>query len=157
ATAAAVRALGVEPALVPSRFAAEEIAAGLPEPAGARVLLPQSDLASPRLAEELRRRGAFVDAIAAYRTVAVELPPEELAELARADAIVLASGSAARSLAAAFAAAGHPPPRALLVCIGPRTAEVAREVGLSVGLVADEATADGLVRAIAWRLGEQSG
>ena len=157
ATAAAVRALGVEPAFVPPRFAAEEIAAGLRGLKGARLLLPQSDLASPRLAEALRRRGAVVDAVTAYRTVAVTPSPEELAALARADAIVLASGSAARSLAAALADAGRPPPSALLVCIGPRTAEVAREVGLSVGLVADEASADGLVRAIASRLGESKG
>ena len=36
----------------------------------------------------------------------------------------------------------------LLVCIGPKTASVAREVGLPVGIVADETTADGIIRAL---------
>jgi uroporphyrinogen-III synthase len=40
ATAGALRELGVEPAFVPERFAAEEIARGLEPLAGARVLLP---------------------------------------------------------------------------------------------------------------------
>jgi uroporphyrinogen-III synthase len=60
-----------------------------------------------------------------------------------ADAVVLASGSACRSLAAAGGAGGG----AMLVCIGPKTAKVAREVGLKVGLVADETTSDGIIQA----------
>jgi hypothetical protein len=44
----------------------------------------------------------------------------------------------------------------LLVCIGPKTAAVAREVGLPVGLVADETTADGIIRALVSRFGESS-
>ncbi len=47
ATADAVRALGVEAAFVPDRFAAEEIAAGLGPLQGVRILLPQADIATP--------------------------------------------------------------------------------------------------------------
>jgi uroporphyrinogen-III synthase len=44
----------------------------------------------------------------------------------------------------------------LLVCIGPKTAAVAREVGLPVGLVADESTADGIIRALVSHFAETS-
>jgi uroporphyrinogen-III synthase len=57
---------------------------------------------------------------------------------------LLASGSAARSLAAAGGAG-----EALVVCIGPTTAAAARASGLEVGLVADEATGQGMIEAVA--------
>ena len=143
ATAAAVRGLGVEPSFVPERFAGEEIATGLEPLGGARILLPQADVADSGLAEELRRRGATVDAIPAYRTVEVERTPSELAELRAADAVVLASGSAARSLASQGGAGA-----ALVLCIGPKTAEIAGEAGLPVGLIAHKATAEGIIQAL---------
>ena len=152
ATAEAVRGLGSEVASVPAVFAAEDIAAGLGPLAGAKVLLPQADRASPDLATELRSRGATVDAITAYRTVAVEPEPAVREELQRgADAIVLASGSAVHSLATLDPVITED---TLLVCIGPRTAEAAREVGLPVGLVADEATAEGIIQALMSHFGE---
>ena len=79
----------------------------------------------------------------AYRTVPVERTASELAELRAADAVVLASGSAARSLALQGGAGD-----ALVACIGPKTAEIAREVGLPDGIVADEATAKGIIHAL---------
>jgi len=146
ATADAVRGLGVDPAFVPDVYAAEEIAAGLGPIQGVRFLLVQADIASPTLAEELRERGAKVDAIVAYRTVEAKPSAAEIAELERgADAIVLASGSAVRSLVAL----GVPSIRgAELVCIGPKTAEAARKAGLPVGLVAHEATAEGIIHSL---------
>ena len=147
ATADAVRTLEVEAAFVPDRFAAEEIAAGLGPLQGVRILLPQADIATPSLAVELRSRGALVDAVAAYRTVAIEPSPRDVSELERGvDAIVVASGSAARSLA--VSAVGKLAAGGVIVCIGPKTAQAAREVGLPVGLVADEATSEGIIDAL---------
>ena len=152
-TARAVRELGVEPAFVPDVYAAEEIAAGLGPLEGIRVLLLQADIASPSLAEELRDRGAKLDAIVAYRTVETTPSPAGLAELERgADAIVLASGSAARSLAAV--GLSSPLRETQLVCIGPKTAEAARDAGLTVGLVAHEASAEGIINALVSHFGE---
>jgi uroporphyrinogen-III synthase len=148
-TAAALCARGIEPAFVPERFAADAIVDGLGSLEDTRVLLLQSDLASEQLAGELRERGATVTALRAYRTVPVERSAEELAELRGADAVLLASGSAARSLAEQGGAGG-----ALVVCIGPQTAEVAREAGLEVGLVAPEATAEGIIQALVAHFGE---
>ena len=148
-TADAIRGHGVEPAFVAAR-ASDDIAGGLGELDGRRVLLPQADIADPALAEELRGQGALVDVVVAYRTVHVEPPMWGILPLRIADAVVLASGSACRSLAAAGGAGGA----ALLVCIGPKTAKVAREVGLHVGLVADETTADGIIRTLVSHFGE---
>jgi uroporphyrinogen III methyltransferase/synthase len=156
ATAAAVRDLGVEPSFVPERYEAAEIAKGVGTVGPGRVLLPQGDLASPRLASELRRRGAVVDAVVAYRTVAREPSVEEIVELEEpADAIVLASGSAADVLARL--ARRVPGVRAaLLVCIGPRTADAADSAGLRVGLVAEEASVDGIIQALTTHFGERT-
>ncbi len=155
ATAEAIRTLGVEAAFVPDRFAAEEIAAGLGPLQGARILVPQADIASPSLAVELRSRGALVDAVPAYRTVAIEPSPDELSELGRSvDAIVVASGSAARSLAALPAGALFQ--GVVIVCIGPKTAQAAREVGLPVGPVAEEATSEGIIDALTSHFAEST-
>ena len=130
-TAEAVRALGVEPSFVAAR-ASEDIAGGLGSLDGKRVLLPQADIADPRLADELRERGADVDSVVAYRTIQVEPTLWGVLPLRIADAVVLASGSAVRSLAT-IASRGGLGDSTVLVCIGPKTAAVAREVGLAVG------------------------
>jgi uroporphyrinogen-III synthase len=160
ATAAAVRALGVEPAFVPTNYAASEIVEGLGELAGKRVLLPQADIADPWLGDQIEAAGAEVDAVVAYRTVAVDPSAFEAAELeSGVDAVVLASGSAARSLAA-LAAKFPGVAKALqgttLVAIGPKTAEAARDVALPVELVADEATAEGIIQALTSHFGEDA-
>jgi len=150
-TAAAIQELGVDPAFVAKR-ASDDIAEGLGDIAGKRVLLPQADIAEAHLAEELRGRGADVETVVAYRTILVEPPMWGILPLRIADAVVLASGSACRSLAAAGGAGGG----AMLVCIGPKTAKVAREVGLKVGLVADETTADGIIQALVDQFGDRA-
>jgi uroporphyrinogen-III synthase len=129
-TAEALREHGVEPALVAAVSTQEGLAAELPRPAG-RVLFAGGDDARDVLVREL---GA--DFVALYRTV--ELRPESFPE---ADLAVLASASAARSLAALG-------PAPACVSIGPVTTAAARARGLQV--VAEAATHDreGLVEAV---------
>jgi uroporphyrinogen III methyltransferase / synthase len=147
ATADSVRVFGIEPAFVPDRYVADEIPAGLAPLEGVRVLLPQADIADPALAEELRRAGADVTAVVAYRTV--ETAPDMFGVLALrvADAIVVASASAARSLAAVADSVATIRGQ-LVIAIGPRTAAAARERSLPVGLVAQEATAEGIIQTL---------
>jgi uroporphyrinogen-III synthase len=134
----------------PDVFAALEIADGLEPLAGARVLLPQSEIAESALADELGARGATVDLVDAYRTVPRDAAEAELGDLRAADAVILMSGSAARSLAEQGGAGP-----ALVVCIGPKTAEAALEVGLAVGLIAHEATSEGIIQALTSHFGER--
>lgn len=144
ATARALRALGIEPAFVPPRFAADAIADGLGDVRGLRVVLPQADIANPSLGEELRARGAEVSTVVAYRTTEVLPDDAGLAALRGADAILLASGSAARSLAAL----SLPLEGTAIVCIGPATAREAAAAGLPVASVAEEATSEGMIRSL---------
>ncbi|HXV33133.1 MAG TPA: uroporphyrinogen-III synthase [Gaiellaceae bacterium] len=129
-TAEALREHGIEPALVASVSTQEGLAAVLPRPAG-RVVFAGAEDARDVLVREL---GA--DFVPLYRTV--ELRPERFPE---ADLAVLASASAARSLAAL----GVDVP---CVSIGPVTTAAARARGLDV--VAEAATHDreGLVEAV---------
>jgi uroporphyrinogen III methyltransferase/synthase len=129
-TAEAVRAHGVEPALVARRSTQEGLLEELPRPAG-RVLFAGAEDARPLLARKL---DAAV--VSLYRTI--EVQPGRIPE---ADLAVLASASAARS----FAALGVP---GRCVSIGPVTTAAARAAGLEV--VAEAATHDveGLLEAV---------
>ena len=70
ATASAVREeLNLSVDLLPDAYVAESLAASLRVGRGSRVLLPQSALARPLLVNTLRRVGAEVAAVTAYRTV----------------------------------------------------------------------------------------
>jgi uroporphyrinogen-III synthase len=129
-TAEALRGHGVEPALVAATSTQEGLAAALPRPAG-RVLFAGAEDARDVLVREL---GA--DFVPLYRTV--ELRPERFPE---ADLVVLASASAARSLAALELDPS-------CVSIGPVTTAEARAHGLRV--VAEAVTHDreGLAEAV---------
>lgn len=141
ATAAALRARGVEPDLVPPRYIAEAVLEALGDVRGLRFLLPRADLARRLLADGLRARGAFVEEIAAYRTKPASTPN---ADLAHADAVTFTSSSTVRS----FCQQNRIPPGTKVVCIGPITAATAQKLGVTVTHVADEYTEDGLIAAL---------
>jgi uroporphyrinogen III methyltransferase/synthase len=144
ATAAALRAQGIEPDYVPEEYVAEAILAGIGDVAGRRILLPRADIARRALAEGLRARGAHVDEIVAYRTLPADAP---LPDLSQADAITFTSSSTVRHFVRAVGG-----PDALqgpvIACIGPITAATCRELGITPDVVAGEYTVDGLVRAL---------
>jgi uroporphyrinogen-III synthase len=105
---AARRELGMRAAVMPATFRAVELAAAMVVGPGQRVLIPQSEIAAPDLAEALRAKGAVVTTVTAYRTVVgsggVDLP----ALLARGeiDAVVFASSSAVEGYFARLEGAG---------------------------------------------------
>ncbi len=117
---------------------------------GNRILLPRSDLADGDVAEELRRAGALVDDVIAYRTRLRSPNPSEIAALDRGyDAVVFASGSAVlgyvqQVLQRNLADGGAP----AVVCIGQVTAAAARNAGLTVTEVAAEPTDAGVALAV---------
>lgn len=138
-TAAALRARGHEPHLVPRESSQEALLAELPRPAG-RVLVAAAEGARRLLADELR-----ADFLPLYRTV--ELAPAETPEL---DLVLLASPSAARALA-------RTPAREVpVVAIGPQTAGAARELGLALAAEAESHDLDGLVASLERVLGEKA-
>jgi len=132
---------------------------------GRRMLLPRAAGARPVLPEALRARGAVVDEVIAYRAV----PPGEAdvaglsaaLEAGAVDAITFTSSSTVRNFVAllgrratARLLAGG---RAAIACIGPVTAETARELGLRVDVVPPTYTAVALAAALARHLGRDGG
>src|SRR3989304_4102581 len=166
ATARALEGRGVRPNLIPDEYVAEAILDKIGEVSGRWILMPRADIAREALASELSRRGAVVHEIAAYRTLPAAPDPRGLNELRRGvDAITFTSSSTVRNFvalmsggpryidAAAFRRMGRdgaPMPslnRAAIACIGPITAQTAREAGLPVDVMArrEAYTMDGLV------------
>jgi uroporphyrinogen-III synthase len=129
-TAEALRARGIEPALVAADSTQEGLAAALPRPAG-RVLFAGAEGARDVLVRELE-----ADFVPLYRTVRVTPARFPAAEL-----VVLASASAARS----FASLALDLP---CVSIGPVTSAEARGRGLRVVAEAGSHDREGVVRAV---------
>jgi uroporphyrinogen-III synthase len=145
-TAQALRDAGAEVHLVPDVQRAEGLVAAF-EPAppqGGSVLLVQAADAEGTAAEGLMALGWRVRAVAPYRTVAA-LPTagQQLAALA-ADAVLFASGSAARAWVQVFGTSTPP----IVVAMGPSTAAAARAAGLKVALVAADHSLSGMVDAL---------
>ncbi|HET6793231.1 MAG TPA: uroporphyrinogen-III synthase, partial [Acidimicrobiales bacterium] len=154
-TAGALAQRGIAADLVPPRSSGEDLAIAMP-PAhgGAKVLMVRAAEAEPALPRLLAEAGWDVEEVAAYRTVPAELSERQLAEVAGADAVTFASGSAIRALVGAAGTGGLPP---VVVCIGPRTAEIARRSGLAVSAVAADQTLESLVATVVDALGTAGG
>ena len=138
ATSRAIHAAFGRPAdLVPASHTGGDMGAALAAvmAPGERALLVQALDARPDALEALAGAGRSVEAVAAYATL--EEPPSGLLHIVRdAHAVVIASGSAARSLRSGL---GAQTASALsgksVVCIGPVTAAEARHAGIPVTLV----------------------
>jgi len=102
------------------------------------VLIAQADRAADTMSDALREGGHDVTVVTAYSTVLVE---PDTAAVARADVLVLASGSAAVSWVEALGTARPP----IVAAIGPSTAAKANDLGLEVDGVAADHSLVGLV------------
>jgi hydroxymethylbilane synthase len=145
ATARALEQLGRHVDFLPTKFLGEQIALELPIARGQRALLLRADLASDVLARGLHARGVNVTDVDAYRTV---MPPARAIDVQTIDAITFTSSSTVRNFVAMLNGARDQLQRTAVFCIGPVTAETARELGLRVDAVAEEHTMDGLVAAM---------
>jgi uroporphyrinogen III methyltransferase/synthase len=153
---------------VPEEFRAERLAAALGPDAvrGRRVLLPRAANARRVLPDTLRAFGAVVDDVVAYR---VETPAGggdavrwRLSERS-VDLITFASSTTVRhfmdlvggDIVRAAVAVEQPrgQRRVRVGCIGPVTAETARELGLPVDVQPEEYTISGFTTAIVACLG----
>jgi len=105
------------------------------------VLLVQGDLADNELAEGLATKGWIVARVDAYRTVQLRPSAEMMIPALGADALLLASGSAASAWFDAFGTSTPP----VVVSIGPSTTKIAQRLGLEVTATSSEQTLEGLV------------
>ncbi len=153
ATAAALKERGIAADFTPREYVLEGIVEGMLERGakGAPVLLLRAEAGREALSEGLVQGGAEVEEVPVYRTVL----PEESRETAQRvlgdrsiDAVGFTSSSTVRNLVTLLDGDIAPLKRTAVACIGPITAETAREIGLTVDAEAREYTIPGLVEAL---------
>lgn len=162
-TARELERFGVKADMIPAEYQAEGMVAAFDgrNMQDARVLIPRAEIARELLPEELRARGAKVDVVPVYRTVA---PTEEVEPWRRllADRQIhvaaFTSSSTVRNcmelLGGADIARELLKPVAI-ACIGPITAKTVEEYGLTVSILPRENTVPSLAEAIAREYGSR--
>lgn len=154
-TARGLRARGIRPDLVPGEYRAEAILEGLRDSLapGDRVLMARADLAREFLPRELRRLGVEVVEVVAYRTGREVAGGEEIRhrlEEGEIHAVTFTSSSTVKNFLQALGEGAAGLLRGVTVaCIGPVTADTARQMGVRVDVVPEEYTIPGLVEALA--------
>jgi len=153
-TAEAVRDLGIRVDVVPENFVAESLIASIGKEniEGKRFLLPRAAVAREILPEQLREMGAILDVVPTYQTV---LPDPQVTELSKRleagniDVITFTSSSTVKNFLALTGDKLLPAIRKVkIACIGPVTANTAREAGLNVEILPEQYTVSSLLDAI---------
>lgn len=158
ATANALRERGIVPEVLRERYQAEGLieAFGSELKAGQQVLLPRGDLGRSWLPEELNRMGLQVTDVKIYETISCAEDDHELCKLfdeGGIHAVTFTSSSTVTNLIRALERMGGDAllqrlRECTIACIGPLTADTAREAGLNVSLMAQEATIESLVEVL---------
>lgn len=159
-TAATLAREGISVDLVPEKFTAEALVEEFLKKfgvgqrlRGSRMLLPTSNLSRDTLKPALARIGVEVDVVEAYRTVMPDTHAIDAARLIQdppGDYIVFTSPSTVANLAAILDTNDLSKflTRTAVVCIGPVTAETAREYGLQVAIEPDDHSSRGIIDGI---------
>jgi uroporphyrinogen III methyltransferase/synthase len=145
-TAGALRDHGVLADVVPERFVAEGLVDALADLPVRRALIARAVEARDVLPDALRERGAEVDVVPLYETVAESLSDPQLEALAGADYVTFTSSSTVRFLFEAIH--GRVELRARLVSIGPVTSDALRERGHEPQVEALRHDIDGVIDAL---------
>ena len=167
-TAAALQQYGVTAHLVPQEYIAERVAEALIADAqqrgeslqGKRILLARAAEARKVLFTLLHDADATVEEVAAYYTLPITHDDTQgrnvvsLLQQGQIDAITFTSSSTVRNFVAWLNSHAREDAlfdlvnqRVVIACIGPVTAQTARELGLHVDVVASVFTVDGLINA----------
>ncbi|ULA63424.1 MAG: hypothetical protein LZF86_110119 [Nitrospira sp.] len=161
-TAEELAVYGLKADVIPAEYQAEGVLKTLAESdlSRARILIPRAEVARELLPEELRVRGAAVDVVSVYRTVAPGTSVESWKQLLvdrEIDAVTFTSSSTVRNFIELVG--GEAQARVLvqsvaIACIGPITAQTARDAGFSVAVMPSENTIPALVEAMAGYFGK---
>jgi uroporphyrinogen III methyltransferase/synthase len=146
ATARALRAHGVLADVLPERAVAESLVEALGDAPVQRALVARARVARDVLPDALRERGAEVDVLELYETVAEPLSTNQLDAVRTADYVTFTSASTVSNLLSA--AGGTLDTHARLVSIGPVTSDALRANGLEPHAEAAQHDIDGLLAAL---------
>jgi len=143
-TARALGEHGIRPDVVPARAVAEGLVESLAGIDMRRALIVRGREGRDVLPDALLERGAEVDIIVLYETVAEPLDEATARAAAGADYLTFTSASTVRFFVAAAGSLAGP----RIASIGPATSAALREAGVEPDLEADPHTPDGLVAAL---------
>ena len=123
---------------------------------GRKVLLPRADIGRDLVAEELRKQGAEVTEVVAYRTVVVEAEREGEPDIyrmlleRRIDVVTFTSASAVRNFVRVLGAepAADLLRTTIVACIGPVTAEAAAQCNIATTIMPVSFTIPALIDGI---------
>lgn len=160
ATADRLAHYGIRADLVPDEFRAEAVVSALARSGrieGTSVLLPRSDIGREILTEELRRSGAMVTEVIAYRTVDNDALRDDDPDVYRMlleghiDAVTFTSPSAVRTFGKLYGVdqAADLLSHTAVATIGPVTADAIVRLGAVAAIQPKTYTADALANAIA--------
>jgi uroporphyrinogen-III synthase len=154
ATAVAVEKIGLKIAAMPEEYVAEAVVALLRERvAGRRVLLARAAIGRDVIPEELRRCGADIHVVEAYRTV---IPADSITQVRALlgegtplpDAVTFTSSSTVQNFFTLLSAAGIPVPTGLnAISIGPVTTKTLRKYQWEPARQAEQYNIAGVVEA----------
>jgi uroporphyrinogen III methyltransferase / synthase len=147
-TARALAEHGVVADVVPERFVAESLVAALADLPVRHALVARAREARDVLPDALRARGAKVDVLELYETVAEPLPERTLRAAQGADYVTFTSSSTVRFFLQAAGGSAGLSPTTRIVSIGPITSATLREHGLHPHVEAQRHDIDGLVQAL---------
>jgi uroporphyrinogen III methyltransferase / synthase len=150
---------GLKVDLVPAEYRADAIAQAFSQSGslrGLNVLIPRADIGREVVGDELRRQGANVREVIAYRTVVVDPEREGEPDVYRLlldhqlDVVTFASASSVRSFVRAFGAdqAADLLRPVAVAAIGPVTAEAALQYNINTTIMPVQYTVPALVDAI---------
>jgi uroporphyrinogen III methyltransferase/synthase len=156
-TSQAIRDCGIRPDFMPAEYKAEAMVAAFKKLAiqGQRVLIPRAAQARDILPQELARIVGRVEVVEAYQTVKPVLQKEEIVSMLQKgaiDLITFTSSSTVRNFMEILAPEEEVLKRwqiqGVVACIGPITAQTAREYGLEVQIQPPDYTIEALTEAI---------
>lgn len=152
ATREAAEQLGFLVSITPEKYVAESLVASFASEQlhGRRILIPSAAVTRDVVATELRKRGAHVDVVEAYRNVIPAGAAERARQVFRApypDWVIFASSSAVEGLVKLVGASALSSVR--IASIGPITSQTVRTHGLTVAAEARAQNVAGLVEVVA--------
>ncbi len=155
-TARTLEAHGLRPELVSGEYTAEGLAETLGnwDLSGARILVPRARQNRDSLPAILAKRGAQVEILPVYELASPAGTAAALSQLFAGepvDAVTFTSTATVQNFAAAFEPAELRTlmGRTKVACMGPVTADTARQLGMRVDIIAAEYTTRGLAAAVA--------
>jgi uroporphyrinogen III methyltransferase/synthase len=147
-TARALAEHGLTADIVPESFVAEALVEALTDVPVSRALVARALQARDVLPDALRTRGAQVDVLALYETLAEPLSPRALEAARAADYITFTSSSTVRFFLDAAGGDAGLSPTTRIVSIGPVTSATLRECDLEPHVEAERHDVDGVIDAL---------